>query len=106
MQTRDWAAWIDRMPPPPDGFHVVGEVELGNPGMVAQLVYRQPQGINPTILLLDLEVEQRPGTWPDKIEWVKVRYDVTVTPQMPHYGSVTVFANSQLIAEMPVTETH
>lgn len=46
MNTRDWYAWINLMPPKPDDFHVVGEVFVSNQGVQAQLCVKEPQGIN------------------------------------------------------------
>jgi len=57
IKTSDWNAWIDTMPvqPTPGGtLHVTGEVDAGS--ALAFLVKRQPQGINPQVLLLDLQV--------------------------------------------------
>ena len=51
-----WYARINMMPPPPDDFHVIGEVEVANPGVKAELTKRIPQGINQKILLLDLHL--------------------------------------------------
>ena len=57
VKTSDWKAWIDTMPiqPTPGGtLHVIGQVNAG--GALAFLNKREPQGINPDILLLDLRV--------------------------------------------------
>jgi len=51
-KTRGWYAWLDTMPPKPDAFHVNGEVQVGNPGIYALLLKKEPQGINPAIVLL------------------------------------------------------
>ena len=59
-----WRATIDKMPPPPDVLHVRGQVEVPNPGVDVFLNRRNPQGTNPTILLLDLVLVQQPGQWP------------------------------------------
>lgn len=103
-ESKDWYSWINLMPPPPNDFHVVGEVLVGNPGIEAVLTPRQPQGINPTILLLDLILIQRPGFWPQVLTWVPARYDKVVKDNP--YNSVTVFSGSDAIAEMPVHEIH
>jgi hypothetical protein len=76
--TRAWYAWNDLMPPTPDFVHVVGEVRVPNPGVEAQLTYREPQGFNPSILLLDLRLHQRPGIWPQMITWKPARYDAVL----------------------------
>ena len=102
MNTRNWYAWINKMPPPPDDFHVVGEVEVPNPGVEALLTVRSPQGINPDILLLDLHLFQKPGVWPQVVTWVQARYDKVLRPGSPCYTHVDVFYDNQSIAQMPV----
>ncbi len=52
VDTRNWYAWNNQMPPPPDDFHVVGEVEVPNPGVEVRLVERVPAG-NQSCLLVD-----------------------------------------------------
>ena len=64
METRNWYAWINTMPPKPDDFHIIGEVFVGNPGVEALLTPKQPQGINPRIFLLDLHLIQKPECGP------------------------------------------
>ncbi|HEX3151564.1 MAG TPA: hypothetical protein VHR66_26040 [Gemmataceae bacterium] len=98
--TRDWFAWNNFMPPKPDDFHVVGEVQVPNPGVDLLLVPRNPQGINPHILLLDLILVQRPGLWIQIPVWKSVRYD----KYNASYTSVQIFACDQVIANVPVEE--
>jgi hypothetical protein len=95
MQTRNWYAWLNKMPPGPNSLHVVGEVFVGNPGMQAELTIKEPQGINPAILLLDLHVTQRPGMWPQVMTWVQARFDKVIVPGSPNYTDVEVFAIGQ-----------
>jgi hypothetical protein len=101
-KSRDWYAWINRMPPPPDEFHVVGEVYVSNPGVEPFLTPKVPQGINPSILLLDLYLIQKPGVWPDVLVWKPVRYD-KVAPGVK-YTQVQVFCGKEVIADIPVEE--
>jgi len=105
-QNRDWYAWIDVMPPPPNHFHVVGEVFVANPGVEAVVAVKEPQGTNPAILLLDLHLTQKPGMWPQVMTWIQARYDKTLTPVGPRYAEVQVFGSDGLLARMPVNETH
>ncbi|MFT7515984.1 MAG: hypothetical protein ACI9QL_005220, partial [Candidatus Omnitrophota bacterium] len=56
--TQNWCAWLNTMPPNPDDFHVKGEVQVANPGVDAILRKREPQGVNPAILLLDQHLVQ------------------------------------------------
>jgi hypothetical protein len=53
---------------------VMGEVLVGNPGIKAVLRYAEPQGINPKIILLRLDLIQRPGVWPQIMTWVSAKY--------------------------------
>src|SRR4030095_10006816 len=98
--TRDWYAWNNRMPPPPDDFHVTGEVRVANPGIEPLLVPKEPQGINPAILLMDLILCQRPGVWPDVLTWRTVRYDKT--RPVVNYELVQVFCGGDVAADVKV----
>jgi hypothetical protein len=75
VDTSDWYAWVDKMPPGPASFHVTGTVHLPTPGYTASLELASPQGINPSDLILDLHVKPLPGIWPQVITPVTVRYD-------------------------------
>jgi hypothetical protein len=106
MNTRNWYAWLNLMPPRPDDFHVVGEVEVGNPGIVAELHTRTPQGINPDILQLDLHLVQRPGIWVQVMTWTQSRYDRVLCPGMSGWKQVEVFHDGQRIALIDVDTVH
>ncbi|MFZ5637890.1 MAG: hypothetical protein ACOY82_15015 [Pseudomonadota bacterium] len=102
MNLRNGYAWLNLMPPKPDDFHVVGEVEVGNPGVQAELHERVPQGINPAILQLDLHLVQRPGVWPQVTTWVQCRYDRIVCPGAATHTQVEIFHDGQPIALIDV----
>ena len=102
METRNWYAWLNEMPPKPDDFHVTGEVKVANPGMQALLTMREPQGINPQVLLLDLHLIQQPGMWPQVLTWVQARYDSVICPNGVKYQHVEIFYENQSIASMDV----
>ena len=106
MSTRDWYAWLNLMPPKPDDLHVTGEVMVGNPGVQAELCLKEPQGINPQMLLLDLHLVQRPGMWTQQVTWVPCRYDKVLGPSSPRYTSVEVFQDGVSVAAMKVDEVH
>ena len=106
METKDWNAWIDLMPPKPNHFHVTGMVYVGNPGIEATLKPRVPQGINPTILLLDLFLEQKPGGWNQVMTWVEARYDLELGSESTRYTQVEIFLDDTSIAEIDVKEVH
>ncbi len=101
-ETRDWYAWNNLMPPKPDDFHVVGEVYVPNPGVVAMLLQKVPQGINPKILLLELMLRQRPGIWPRVFVWIPVRYHKILLGD--GYQQVQVFCGTEVIADIKVED--
>jgi hypothetical protein len=102
MKTQSWYAWLDLTPPKPDEFHVVGDIFVSNPGIQASLHKKNPQGINPKILLLDLLLIQQPGMWPQVMTWVHARYDRVLPPSSPQYESVEIFLDGKSIKKVPV----
>jgi hypothetical protein len=61
LNTKDWTAVEDRMPPtPPEGANlkVRGLIETGNSNITPTLSSAVPQGINPEILILNLALEE------------------------------------------------
>lgn len=98
IKSKDWYAWLNTMPPKPDDFHVVGDVEVANPGVKAILVRRSPQGIVAEALILDLHLAQRPGNWIQQISWTQARFDQVITPSSPIYKTVEIFYGGERIA--------
>ena len=76
LDTEDFYAWVNRMPPGPPSFHVTGTVVLPTPGYDVKLVPATPQGINPRDFIMDLQITERPGKWPQVVTPMTVRYDV------------------------------
>ncbi|AZD80088.1 hypothetical protein [Pseudomonas chlororaphis] len=94
----NWHAWLDTIPPKPDELHVVGDVEVANPGVKAYLTVRVPQGINPAILMLDLHLYQRPGQWIQVITCTQVRFTRVLPPNSVLYSAIEIFHNGERIA--------
>jgi len=79
-------------------IRVSGQVRVGNPGIQAVLTYAEPQGGNPNILLLRLDLFQRPGFWPEVVVYVPADYtgiseegpydQVQITN--PYLGDITI----------------
>ena len=59
---------------------------------------REPQGINPAILMLDLHLVQKPGMWPQVLAVAHARYDRVLPPGAPPYKSVEVLHNNERVA--------
>ncbi len=94
----DWAAWVDRMPPGPPALHVTGKVALPHRGFQITLTPSEPQGINPAILMLDLEVAERPGIHAQAVATREVRYDI---PDYDgRYEQVSILRNGEIIAHI------
>ena len=98
-KTRNWNAWLVEKGSKPHPLHVIGEVEVSNLGVRAILVKKIPQGVNPSYLLLDMHLIQRPGIWPQVISWVPAQYDEMTEVE---YQIVNVFCGKELKAEVPV----
>ena len=99
-KTREWYAWNNLMPPRPFQFHIIGEVQVPNPGVEALLVPREPQGTNPRHILLDLILIQKPGIWPQVLTWVQARYDKVLRGK--GYEQAQVFCGDETIADIEV----
>lgn len=54
--SHDWHAWVNAMPPGPQTLHISGSVAVPDGNKVVKLVRAVPQGFNPRILMLDLEM--------------------------------------------------
>jgi hypothetical protein len=92
----DFAA-IQDVPPQKTLFlHVTGQVLVSNPGVVVELDYAEPQGINPSILLLKLYLIQRPGIWPQVLSWKTASYRSGII-QYNQYSQVQIDANGTSI---------
>ena len=104
IESRNWYAWLNLMPPRPNTFHVTGEVFVPNPGVNPVLTPRVPQGINPEILLMELQLLQQSGVWPQVFVWKQARYDL-VRPFI-NYTLVQVFCQDKIIAKIKVEEVH
>ncbi len=102
VATRDWYAWNDLMPPRPDHFHIVGEVEVPNPGVDAELVPRKVKGKK--TIAFDLVLIQRPGIWPQVLTWKPVRYDKVLTGTK--YSTAEVWCGEKRIVDEKVHDVH
>lgn len=93
-----WFAWLNVMPLGPPTLHVIGDVQVPNPGVDVYLTERFPQGVNHRILLLDLYLIQSPGIWPQHVVLKQARFDKVKVI----YDTVQVFSETTMVAEVPV----
>jgi hypothetical protein len=102
VDSHDWHAWLNRMPPGPPSFHVTGVVVLPTPGFEVRLEPASPQGINPADLILDLKVTPLPGIWPQRVTSMSVRYDQS--PSSVAYHSALIREPDGDTIQIPVEE--
>lgn len=71
--SHDWHAWVNAMPPGPHTLHVSGTVTVPNGDTLVKLARAVPQGFNPRILILNLELHNASASSCNDTE-VKVHY--------------------------------
>jgi hypothetical protein len=80
-------AWQDEMPGSARKLIVTGEVQCPTTGWKVVLSEARPQGINPAILILDIEATKPTGPAGDVITIVPVRFE---TAHGAAYKEVTI----------------
>jgi hypothetical protein len=70
VETDNWAAWLNLEPGGPPVLHVTGEVQLPSPGYEASLAVASA---GPP-LELAVRIVAKPGSWPQVITPVELRY--------------------------------
>ena len=96
-QTKDWYAWNNLMPPKPDDFHAVGQVQVANPGVEVELVCR---GQSNGTIQLSVVLYQRPGIWPQVLTWKEARYDRVLCGD--GYKKAEIYCGDDKIADLKV----
>ena len=81
-------AWIDRMPGGPPKLIVIGELEFPTTGWIATLRRAESQGINPTTIILELDVTNPIERAAQHVTKVHVRYDKS--PPLQSYKQATI----------------
>lgn len=71
----DWTAIHDFMPPRPPRLRVTGKCTFPTAGFKVVLKVKQPQGINPRILMLEKEVIPPAGPAADVVTTIDVRFE-------------------------------
>ena len=77
-------------------LNVIGSVEVPNPCYQAELKYHVPQGINPKILLLSLEVTYNGGICPEVVTRKPVGYSMLLM-DCSQYDQVHIVETGQTI---------
>ncbi len=102
-RTRSWKALEGRQPQGPLTLYVSGEFETRNSNQTPQLREAVPQGINPTILILNLTVtEGEPGN--AVMGWRPMWFEKKLTRD--HYLSVDINWEGKSVATCKVEVVH
>jgi hypothetical protein len=72
---KNWSAIHDSMPPRPARLKVGGECTFPTPGFKVTLRKKQPQGINPAILILEKTIVKPNGLEPQLVTTIPVEYE-------------------------------
>ncbi|MGZ9020883.1 MAG: hypothetical protein ACXW3S_13180 [Rhodoplanes sp.] len=83
--------------------HLTGDVKVPIPGWKVTLVRKVPQGINPRILLLDVQAAPPKEPVIQVIQVIPLRYEES--PPQNDYSQVTVLDGSDSVT-VDVTITH
>jgi hypothetical protein len=81
-------AWIDCTPGAPPRLIMIGDVLVPTNGWQARLTKRSPQGINPKILILDVNAQDLGGEAQESITTIPLRYEES--PPQDEYGQVMI----------------
>lgn len=103
MLRNTFRAWIDRAPGAPPKLIMTGDVRVPTNGWQARLTKRSPQGINPKILILDVNALQPSGDTPQEITTIPLRYEES--PPQDEYGQVMI-ANGKGEIVVHIVRTH
>jgi hypothetical protein len=89
---KSFKAWIDKQPPGPHKLIVIGKVEVPTAGWTATLKPKLP-GINPNILMLEVQKTPPTGNVNQVVMQIDVRYEER--PPAAPYADVTIFDETQ-----------
>lgn len=98
-----WRAWAN-VSASPATIVVEGIYKQGGNGLVAQLHYAVPQGINPKILLLDLKLQQLPGIWTQQILPIPVMYSQKPYVEGQYEGVQIRYPDGNIVSIEKITE--
>ncbi len=103
-KTKEWSAWIDLMPVNKPTLHVTGQVETSASNVQPKLAEAEPQGINPSILILVLTLENSGGDGSTAFAFHEARYEKPA--KKGQYTEVHIRFAKDVIQKISVTEAH
>jgi len=96
-------AWIDMQPPGPHKLIVVGNIDVPTSGWSATLRRAEPQGSNPNIIILELDLIKPTGNVLQVVSKVTARFEES--PPAHPYTEATIRQNGLQLFTIQVTRT-
>ncbi len=91
--------WIDRAPGTPPRLVMVGDVRVPSNGWHARLTRRSRQGVDPRMLILDVNAEQPDGAVETETTTIPLRYEES--PPQDDYGQVMIVnGNGEIVVHV------
>lgn len=100
LQSKGWYAWIEYHSQRPHALHVVGTLEIPNPGIQLQLIEKISGNKNDDILSLSLLMRQESGEWPDVACWYQVSFFKSLIGSL--YQMVHIHSDMGIMEKIPV----
>jgi len=107
-KTHDWEAWNNLMPGigSTKTIHVTGKAKVNSGGWSAVLSKRVPQGINPAILMLDLQVTPPAPGGVVILPVLDLPLEYSEQFSGDKFTRVQVFCGEKEVANLPVKDAH
>ena len=101
VMTRAWKAWdTDRSPS--GQLCVTGQVCVNSDDIHVRLRAREPQGVDPRTLLIELTVSGEAGGHRAGRMWKTATYAIDCAPARCSFEHVVVFYDDQIVADIGV----
>jgi hypothetical protein len=102
--SRKWNAWLDLMPVGSPTLRVAGEVETPASNHVPKLTEASPQGFNPKILILDLDIVDTGGTGTPAFGYRDASFEKRA--ERDQYTHVEIRFHGSSVVLLEVSEVH
>ena len=100
LRSKGWYAWIEYHRQRPHALHVIGTLEIPNPGIQLKLIEEISENQNNEVLSLSLLMHQKPGEWPEVACWHQVSFFKSLIGSL--YQMVHIHSDLGIMEKLPV----
>ncbi len=100
LQSKGWYAWIEWHSQRPHALHVVGTLEIPNPGIELKLLEEISENHDAEVLSLSLMMRQDSGEWPAVACWHQVSFFKSLIGSL--YQMVHIYSDLGIMEKIPV----